>query len=294
MRACLSVILLCLFLAGCGGSSSEDTTDPDPNTPPPVSGDTWFKPELSATWQLQLQGTINTDYDVDIYDIDLFDTPDQTITELHAAGRKVICYFSGGSFEQWRSDAGQFDPADLGNELDGWPGERWLDIRSSSVRHIMLQRLDLAQSKGCDGVDADNMDGYTNNPGFPLTSDDQLAYNRFIANAAHERNLAVALKNDLSQIEALVDYFDLSVNEECFEYDECDLLEPFVQQGKPVLQVEYDRSYVNDPAARARLCDQSFDLKFSTLILPLGLDDNFRFSCIEINQAAISWIRRIN
>lgn len=278
MKAYLSITLLCLFLAGCGGSSSDDTSDPDPNTPP-VPGGTWYKPELSSTWQLQLQGAINTGYDVDIYDIDLFDTPDQTIADLHAAGRKVICYFSGGSYEQWRPDASQFDAADLGNELDGWPGERWLDVRSSSVRDIMLQRLDQALSKGCDGVDVDNMDGYTNNPGFPLTSDHQLAYNRFMANAAHERNLAVALKNDLSQIEALVDDFDLSVNEECFEYDECDLLEPFVQQGKPVLQVEYGQAYVNDPAARARLCAQSLDLQFSTLILPLALDDSFRFSC---------------
>lgn len=278
MKAYLSIIFLCLILAGCGGSSSDNISNGDSNTPS-GSGGTWYKPELGSTWQLQLQGAIDTDHDVDIYDIDLFDTPGRTIADLHAAGRKVICYFSGGSYEQWRSDASQFDAADLGHELDGWPGERWLDIRSSSVRDIMLRRLDLAASKGCDGVDVDNMDGYTNNPGFPLTSVHQLAYNRFIANAAHERNLAVALKNDLSQIEALVDDFDLSVNEECFEYDECDLLLPFVQQGKPVLQVEYEQAYVNDPASRASLCAQSLHLQFSTLILPLALDDSFRFSC---------------
>jgi hypothetical protein len=286
MKTYLSLLLLCLLLAGCSGSSSDNTSNPDPDTSPvpgdttpPAPDGTWYKPDVSSTWQLQLQGTINTGYDVDIYDIDLFETPDQTIADLHAAGRKVICYFSGGSYEPWRSDASQFDAADLGYVMDGWPDERWLDIRSSSVREIMLQRLDLAVSKACDGVDVDNMDGYTNDPGFPLTSDDQLAYNRFIANAAHERNLAVALKNDLDQIEALVDYFDLAVNEECFEYDECDLLDPFVQQGKPVLQVEYEQAYVNDPAARASMCAQSLDLDFSTLILPMDLDDAFRFSC---------------
>lgn len=147
MQTYLSIILLCLFLTGCGGSSSDNTDDT-----PSVPGDTWYKPEVSSTWQLQLQGAVNTAYNVDIYDIDLFDTPDPTIADLHAAGRKVICYFSGGSYEQWRSDASQFNAADLGNELDGWPGERWLDIRSSNVRDIMLQRLDLAVSKACDGV----------------------------------------------------------------------------------------------------------------------------------------------
>jgi len=123
------------------------------------------------------------------------------------------------------------------------------------------------------------MDGYTNNSGFPLSADDQLAYNRFIANAAHQRNLAVALKNDLDQIGELVDYFDLSVNEECFDYNECDLLAPFIQQGKPVLQVEYKQTYVNNATARANLCADSLGLQFSTLILPLALDDAFRFSC---------------
>ena len=31
-------------------------------------------------------------------------------------------------------------------------------------------------------------------------ADDQLAYNRFLANAAHTRGLAIALKNDLDQV----------------------------------------------------------------------------------------------
>lgn len=278
MKACLPSLLPCLLLISCGGSSTGDTNNADPNTTP-ITGSGWYKPGLSSTWQLQLQGTVNTGYDVDIYDIDLFDTPEQTIADLHAAGRRVICYFSGGSYEEWRSDSAQFATADLGNDLDGWPGERWLDIRSTDLRDIMLLRLDLAANKGCDGVDVDNMDGYTNNSGFPLTANDQLDYNRFIANAAHERNLAVALKNDLDQVGELVDYFDLAVNEECFDYTECDLLAPFVQQGKPVMQVEYKQLYVNDASARADLCSDSLNLQFSTLILPLALNDAFRFSC---------------
>jgi hypothetical protein len=280
MKAFLPMLLPCLMLVGCGGSSSSTETNntTPPSVPPPATG-SWYKPGLSSSWQLQLQGTVNTGYDVDIYDIDLFDTPEQTITDLHAAGRRVICYFSGGSYEDWRTDANQFPSAVLGNNLDGWPGERWLDVRSADLRNIMLQRLDLAVGKGCDGVDVDNMDGYTNNSGFPLTANDQLAYNRFIANAAHDRHLAVALKNDLDQIADLVDYFDLAVNEECFDYTECDLLTPFVQQGKPVLQVEYTQTYVNNATARANLCTDSLNLQFSTLILPLALDDSFRYSC---------------
>ena len=280
MKTLLTALLPCLLLIGCGGASTTDTTATNTNpVTTPGSGSDWYKPGVSTTWQLQLQGTVNTGYDVDIYDIDLFDTPAQTIADLHAAGHHVLCYFSGGSYEDWRPDAAQFAASDLGNALDGWPGERWLDIRSNTLRDIMTARLDLAADKGCDGVDADNMDGFANNSGFPLTADDQLAYNRFIANAAHDRRLAIALKNDLDQIGDLVDDFDLSVNEECFDYDECDLLAPFVQQGKPVLQVEYKQTYANDATARADLCIQSLSQQFSTLILPLALDDGFRFSC---------------
>jgi hypothetical protein len=191
----------------------------------------------------------------------------------------VICYFSAGSYEEWRDDADQFDDAVLGNDLDGWPGERWLDIRASNVHDIMLARLDVAQQKGCDGVDPDNVNGYTSDPGFDLTATDQLAFNRFIANAAHERGLSVALKNDLEQVEELVDYFDFQVNEQCHFYEECDLLAPFIDAGKPVLNVEYDDAYVNDSDARNALCDTASNEQFSTLVLPLLLDGSFRLSC---------------
>ena len=39
------------------------------------------------------------------YEIDLFDTAQDTIDALHAAGGYVICYVSAGSFEDWRPDA---------------------------------------------------------------------------------------------------------------------------------------------------------------------------------------------
>jgi hypothetical protein len=272
------MLIFSVLLAACGSSSSSDPSSP--SVTQPVTAGNWYQPALNSSWQIQLDGTVNTGYDVDLYDIDLFDTSAQTIADIQAAGHHVICYFSGGSYESWRTDEKQFDSSDLGNNLDGWPGERWLDVRSNNVRNIMLQRLELAVSKGCDGVDVDNMDGYTNSSGFALTASDQLDFNRYIANAAHDRELAVALKNDLDQISDLVDYFDFAVNEECFDYSECSLLDDFVQQNKPVLQIEYKNQYVNDASARSNLCTQSLNLHFSTLIMPMNLDDSFRYSCL--------------
>lgn len=253
-----------------GSESSEETENQE----------TWYKPQPLATWQWQLSGNVNTDYGVEIYDIDLFDSPIALIEELHSKGIKVICYFSGGSYEEWRDDAPQFAPSDLGNNLDDWPGERWLDIRSENVRNIMKARLDIAAEKGCDGVEPDNMDGYTNNPGVPINGQDQLNYNKFIANEAHARHLSVGLKNDLDQVAELVDYFDFAVNEQCFEYNECHMLKPFTDQGKAILNAEYKAIWRDNEEARNDLCATANANGMSSLILPLYLDDSFRLSCL--------------
>lgn len=279
------------FLTACGGekdsdTSSEQEAENQTATPTPQevvttdSDGAWFKPALQASWQWQLSGELNTNYQADIYDVDLFDTSEQSIAQLSARGIKVICYFSAGSYEEWRDDQELFAQEDLGSTLDDWEGERWVDIRSDSVRKIMLARLDLASQKGCHGVEPDNMDGYSNAPGFNLTASDQLDYNLFIADQAHARQLSVGLKNDLDQIDQLVGSFDFAVNEQCFEYDECELLSPFIQLGKPVFNAEYLEDYVNDSDERNKLCEQSINMGMSTLILPLDLDDSFRFSCI--------------
>ena len=160
-----------------------------------------WHPPPGTTWQWQLTGAIDTSIDVEMYDIDLFDVPAATISSLIAAGRAVICYLSAGSWEDWRPDAGDYPPGVLGNPLDGWPGERWVDIRRLDILGPILEaRLDLAESKGCTGVEPDNVDAYQNDSGFPLQAADQLVFNRWLASEAHQRGLSVGLKNDLDQV----------------------------------------------------------------------------------------------
>lgn len=281
----LIILLISVFtLLACNESSNTSAKgDALPVNVAPIIIGSWYKPSTGTTWQWQLQnnkdGELNLSYNVDIYDLDLFDTPIKTIQQLQAEEHKVICYFSAGSYENWRTDAAQFMSSDYGNTLDGWEGENWLDIRSRNVYKIMLARLDLAVEKGCDGVEPDNVDGYTNNTGFSLTSDHQLAFNRFLANAAHERGLSIGLKNDLDQIPELVEYFDFAVNEQCFEYNECDTLKPFIDANKAVLTAEYQEKYKTEPSVREAMCTAADELQFSTVILPLALDDSYRDSC---------------
>ncbi len=247
----------------------------------------WYQPDSNSSWQYQLTETINQNYDVEIYDIDLYDTDIATIQALQDSGKKVICYFSAGSYEDWRSDAEDFPLVTLGNDLDGWEGEKWLDIRSSALHPIMIERLELAKQKGCDGVEADNVDGYNNNTGFDLSAEDQLAYNKFLAYEAHQRGLSIGLKNDLEQIVALEPFFDFAVNEQCHAYQECDMLNPFIYADKPVLHVEYEDIYVNNTnGARDIMCNDSTVLDFQTVILPNLLDDTFRDACHHVDSNA--------
>ena len=53
-----------------------------------------------------------------------------------------------------------------------------------------------------------------------------------------------------------------------------------IENGKPVFNAEYLNRYVTNTAQREALCSESIDNQFSTLILPLDLDDEFRFSCL--------------
>ena len=127
---------------------------------------------------------------------------------------------------------------------NGWPGERWLDVRKTSILlPIMEARVEKCREAGFDGVEFDNVDGYSNHTGFPLTGKDQLVYDESLANLAHEFGLTAALKNDVGQIPTLATYFDYAVNEQCQQYNECGNYDShFTAAGKAVFQVEYELS----------------------------------------------------
>ncbi|MFB8753114.1 endo alpha-1,4 polygalactosaminidase [Streptomyces parvulus] len=253
-RPVLSTALLLLLLAGCtsspvGGGEGADGAD---------RGDHW-RPRPGTAWQWQLSGKLDTSVDVPVYDIDGFDHPKATVAGLHDDGRKVICYLSTGAWEDLRPDAGRFPESVLGKG-NGWEGERWLDVRATDVLEpLMAERLDMCREKGFDAVEPDNMDGYRNETGFPLTADDQLRYNRLIADLAHERGMAVGLKNDLDQIPELVDDFDFAVNEQCAQYGECADNLPFIEAGKAVFHVEYE-------LPTERFCAESREMRLSSML----------------------------
>jgi hypothetical protein len=223
-----------------------------------------YQPALRTSWQWQLQYTVDTSFDVDMYDIDGFDASADLVQELHDAGASVVCYLSAGSWERWRPDADAFPAKVLGNS-NGWPGEKWLDIRRIGILGpIMKARLHRCDRKGFDAVEFDNVDGYQNDTGFRLSGADQLRYNVFLANHAHRLGMSAALKNDVGQIRTLIDYFDFTLNEQCHQYHECDRLDRFVDDGKAVFGVEYKLK-------KSAFCPQSNAHDFNFLKKRLGL-----------------------
>ena len=222
--------------------------------------------------RLQIQYTdepIDLDVQAQVFSVDLFETSQETISELHDRGRNVICYISTGSWEEYRPDADDFPDAAVDRDYEGWPGEKWLDIsRYELFEDIMLARFDLAVEKGCDGIDADNMQNYEEETGFVLTYEDQLAYNLWLSEQAHQRNLSIGLKNDALQTADLLDHFDWALVEDCHYYDECEPLQPFIDSGKPVFQVEYTDNYESTDD----FCSQSSLLGYSGLFKNRDLD----------------------
>lgn len=267
---CLSVVVACD--TGDDDDNDDSGDDDDAGDDDDDSFDGWSPPP-GTTWQWQLTGTIDASYDVAMYDIDLFDAPDAVIDTLHDDGKIVICYFSAGSFEDWREDAGDFPQDALGEPLEDWEGERWLDVRVSGVRDVMENRLDYAVSRGCDGVEPDNVDGYQNDTGFDLDEGDQLDYNRFLASSAHARGLSVGLKNDVDQLDDLAGRFDWALNEECHQYDECGAYDAFLDRGKAVFHVEYVDDFADAGDLAGEVCGNYPG--FSTLIKTWDLGSEY-------------------
>jgi hypothetical protein len=226
-----------------------------------------------VTWQIQLSGKVDTSVRAQVFDIDGLTNPRAVVAKLSRRHTEVVCYFSAGTNESFRSRSQQFPPATRGNRLADYPDERWLDIRRiDELKPLIERRLGICKRKGFVAVDFDNVDGYANDSGFPLTGTDQLRYNRYLARAAHRRGLAAGLKNDIGQVPALARSFDFAVNEQCFQYHECGVLaKHFVRHGKAVLHIEY-KGRPHQYCARAR------KLGFSSLHKHLDLG-SYRRAC---------------
>lgn len=218
-------------------------------TPPPAPA-TWWKPTndkpLHMHWQLSQEFSFPRDVvpGANVYDIDGETTTKEEVAALHALGPdvKVICYFDAGVYETYRSDAYKFPASVIGNEDVGWDGSYWLDIRQLDVILPILRdrMINWCKNKGFDAIEPDETEVWSNNPGFPITKEQNNAFNKAIADMAHELGLSVGLKGNNTEAAELEPYFDWALTEECWQYNECQLFrDSFAKKGKAVFAVDY-------------------------------------------------------
>lgn len=210
---------------GAGGGSSTGTT-----TSSSGGGSTTTTTSqgggLPAYATFHLNYTQNKDWtkcaERDFVVFDLLETPGADFAQCKGMGAKMLCYFSS-QYEDWRADAGDFGA--LTGPLDGWPGEEWVDPNDPANLAVMVARLDVAVTKGCDGVDVDNIDHAGHE-----------TYVSTIFQEARDRGLLVSQKNAIEKIDLFWNLVDLYQNEQCQEYDEC---APYDGLGRPVYNIEY-------------------------------------------------------
>lgn len=213
--------------------------------------------------------------DADLVELDGFDVSAATITALHARGKKVLCYLNFGAWETWRADAANRPASAIGNAYKGWPNEYWLDIRKLDVLlPIFTSRIQMAKDKGCDGIDSDNLNGYENVTGFPLTRADQIRFNLAIADVAHGMGLPIGMKNGSQIVADMVPAFDWVLVEGCYVDRACALYSPFVQANKAVFDLEYD----NDQFWTTELCPYAGASGVSAMMVNTQLD-GWREAC---------------
>jgi hypothetical protein len=243
-------------VAGAGGDASERP-----------------RPTPLNSWQIQLSGALDTSLDVDVFIADS-QTDTSVIRELHEAGRIVICYFSAGSAEAFREDAGRFPESALGAELPDYPDERFVDVRDETVRAIMEDRVATAEAAGCDGIHPSGLAAFSASTGLDFDRADQLDYNRWLAAAVHARGLSIGLVDGDSSLTAeLVGDFDWTVVWSCLPTG-CPSATPFTSAGKPALLIEY-----GDEARAAEVCPPAESLQLSVIIKRNANLDAFRVGC---------------
>ncbi|PZF88684.1 endo alpha-1,4 polygalactosaminidase [Micromonospora deserti] len=231
LPACLALALLTPVYA-----CRVELTPPDaPTSWPAESARRW-------QWQWQLSGVLDPTVEAEVFLLDPVTTTAAQTAELRSRDRRLVCHVHVGSFLPTDPDAGRLPSA-----VRGAPARRaqsrWLDVRQwDTLRPVLADRFRLCRGKGFGAVAFADADGYTHRSGFPLDFDDQLLFNRRLAELARTLDLSPGLINDVPQVAALAPDFDFAVNEECVRLRQCAKLLPFVEAGKPVFHVEYAAS----------------------------------------------------
>jgi hypothetical protein len=241
--------------AGSGGSAGGSSTG-GPYVPP-----------ADASWQTRLDDAVDVGLEADFFylDADLQNPAD--LEELHAQGRHYLCYLSAGSWESFRPDRDDFPERVLGNPLQNFPSERWLDVRDPAVRELMARRVIALAELGCDGIPPSSLSVHAADTGFDLTLNDALDYARWLAERIHASGMSAGLAAPAEMTAELWPSFEFALAVDCLARNQCSDFQVFVDAGKPVLHVEF-----GDEQSAPTLCRNTERLGFNALITSPGFN----------------------
>ena len=240
----------------------------------------WYPPHLAADhrpmrWDWQIGRTTPLErtgrHAVDIYDIDGFLTSPAEVGLIHSRWRastlahpKAVCYLDL-AWEDYRPDsipaADGFPAATLGSVYNGYPEERWVDLRQlDALKPMLRERIGMCARKGFDAVELDDIDGYDppSTTGFRLTPGDMRNFLGFAFDEIHRYGMTGLWKNAPSLSMWGRQYADGAVVEECYVNHDCSAWSDFAADvtprqptGKWVGEAEYAQDqYVCDPGQR--------------------------------------------
>ncbi len=236
-----------------------------------ASGGSWWTPPVgNVPWQWEIAHPLDVTNASDmgtgvstylgapapnpvVYDIDGILNPASTVTALHAAGDRAICYIEVGSAGDYYTTAqegvattyyAQLQSAGVfGALMSGYP-EYYLDISNPQTVTIIENMISQqCQQKGFDAVETDIDESYPDATGFPLTKAIEEQYMTTLANYMHSIGLGWIIKNPddtgdsyAADMESLADGV---LTEQCNQYGTCNLLSAY-QGHKAVFNAEYN------------------------------------------------------
>jgi len=204
-----------------------------------------WRPDQYQSWNIILGSKIDIGKEkAEIVEIDLEHAKDYT-SDYHNRGKKVICYFSGGTVEDYRDYFKEYKSHSglVRDRYPEWPEEYFIDYRREEYKPLITERIKEAIKYGCDAIDVDNVDLYQLSAvkkwSDKITKEDAIKFTSWLGQKAHSLGISVGLKNCLDIIDTVGKYYDFAINEGCIKRNECYWYKNFLATGKPVFGITY-------------------------------------------------------
>jgi len=235
------------------------------------SVEAYWKPQQGQSYNIMLseEHPNFSNEKADIVEVDL--THVESVKQFHKLGKKVICYFSGGTAEDFRDDYREYFKHEglVRDVYDEWSQERFVDYRKDSLKPILTARIKRAKEIGCDGIDVDNIDLYqikkVKNWNNPITKNDAIRFSNWFTSTIHNYGMSVGLKNCYDMVNDVKNIFDFGISEDCANKGECQYYTNFLKSQKPVFAINYSTNY------KPKVCQFQKSLPLTNVFKSKGL-----------------------